>query len=175
MKRVWDCLCVMLVLLCCFRAECEPIEGQPLLSERTITAELPVERVKRVVELHYNDAKMRQCVDSWQLEASRLEIYAGEPVSFRVKSSRRCDEKSEQAPRAVQAIWTIRGLQGKKASSETITPQSSSYAFSYVFPSVGSYQVTVQNRLDELEVHTISIPIIVTERPIHVVESQVAE
>lgn len=126
---------------------------------RTMTAELPASRPGRVIELHYNDAEMRRCVDVYQVEASRREIRAGEPVSFRVRIQRRCNGKSLRAPVPQTSVFSVRATGGKKSSSdgaESIAPGAPSFAFTHVFKSPGTYQVTVQNRLDEVEVHTVS-------------------
>ncbi len=179
-KRTISCISgVLLSVIFGMPAQSAPPQPAPAApAERTITAKLKPTRPKRVAELSYNDAQGRICVDSWQIEASRVELHAGDSIVFRVRSARRCDGKSEKAPQAARAVWSIRGAQGKKTSSdktETILPQSPSFSFSHVFESPGTYVVTVQNRVDDLEVHTIGMNIAVTERPAYVVEPQSAE
>ena len=180
MKRTISCISgVLLSISFGMPAQSAPPQPAPAApAERTVTAKLKPTRPKRVAELHYNDAQGRICVDSWQIEASRAELHAGDSIVFRVRSARRCDGKTEKAPQAARAVWNIRGAQGKKTPSdktETILPQSPSFSFSHVFESPGSYVVTVQNRVDDLEVHTIGMNIAVTERPAYVVEPQSAE
>ena len=97
-------------------------------------------------------------------------------MTFRVRSARRCADKALKAPQIQRATWSVRGGKNKSSDkSETLEPQSSSFAFSHVFQTPGSYTVTVQNRVDELEVHTVNVNVVVTERPAHVVEPQSAE
>lgn len=155
-----------------------PVIEESGVIQRTITAQLKPARPKRVVQLHYNDEAGRICFDSWQLEATRTEIVAGDTVTFRVRSARRCAEKALRAPQIQRAAWSVRSIGGRNKSSdksETVTPQSSSFAFSHVFSEPGSYIVTVQNRVDELEVHTVSVNVIVMERPANAIEQQNTE
>lgn len=153
-----------------------PAPVAPGATQRTITAQLKPARPKKVVELHYYDDEGRICFDSWQIEATRIDIYAGDSVTFRVRSARRCADKALKAPQIQRATWSVRGGKNKSSDkSETLEPQSSSFAFSHVFQTPGSYTVTVQNRVDELEVHTVNVNVVVTERPVHVVEPQSAE
>ena len=171
---------LILSAVCPAAAESAPNETEPAAvpPPRTITAELEPERAKRIAELEYNDAEMRVCVDSWQLQASRKEIHPGDSVTFRIKSARKCDGRTLPAPKAVTASMTVRSTQGRRAASDsaqTIHPESSSYSFTHVFESAGAYQVAVRNRVDAVEVHTVSFIVSVTEPEVHAVQPQITE
>lgn len=101
-------------------------------------------------------------MDTYRLEASRIEIHAGENVVFRMRISRKCNGRAIKAPAVRQAAFVVRAVGSKRASSETretLSPDSPSFSWTHAFQFPGNYQISVQNRLDDVQVNTVSLSV----------------
>lgn len=129
---------------------------------RTITAEIKRDKPSRTVDIHYHDADMRSCVDTFKLEASTANIEVNQNVTFRLRIQRKCDNKSLKPPVPVSATFTTRSATSKKNtpdSVQTIQPSGNTFAFSTRFTQTGSWQVSVVSAITNIEKHTVSFVI----------------
>ncbi|MBQ9243907.1 MAG: hypothetical protein IJ165_11930 [Proteobacteria bacterium] len=133
---------------------------------RTITAELKPEKPKRVVDIHYFENR-QACVETFKLEASRIEIHVGQSVSFRSSIQKKCGGRSLTAPIPVQLTFSAKS--NKKARShkksttdiQKLTPNGPASSFSHTFDCAGVWQVSVVHKMNETETHTLSFPVTV--------------
>lgn len=130
---------------------------------RTITTELKPEKAKRVVDIHFFE-NHQACSLTFKAEASRVEIHVDQPVTFRTNITKKCGSRSLTAPIPVQMTFSVRSPKKKKQNPDAvqkITPNATSASFLYTFDSPGVWQVTVVNKMDDIETHTLSFPITV--------------
>lgn len=163
------CFCIFTMLLPISAFAQDPTPSPILPPEdfvvppaRTITAPLKPAPPKRIVDIHFFDEQHRACVDTFKIEASRKIIYAGQSVTFRSSISRKCNQKSVTAPIPIKVDFFVRSLNSKKNSpdsSQSVTPQSSSNAFSQTFNNQGSYQITVVHHINDSLTHTVSLSV----------------
>lgn len=131
----------------------------PVPLPRTITAQIKPEKPSRTVDIHYHDANMRTCVDTFKLEASSIKIEVDKNVTFRLRIQRKCDDKAQKAPVPVSATFATRATNSKKNTpddTQTIQPSGNSFAFTTRFPKEGTWQVSVVSAITEIEKHTVS-------------------
>lgn len=131
---------------------------------RTITAALPEKAPERVVELFSFDESDHICIDTYKLSLSRTVIVRNTPVTARVRISRKCDGKGKSAPVPESAVMSTRSG-GKSGPSDSLKPESSSFAFTVSFPYAGNWQVTVVNKFAGEETTTVSVPVKVLAEP----------
>ncbi|MBQ4361187.1 MAG: hypothetical protein II767_13135 [Proteobacteria bacterium] len=130
---------------------------------RTITTELKPEKPKRVVDIHFFENR-QSCSLTFKAEASRVETHVDQPVTFRTSITKKCGSRALNAPIPVQQTFSVRSTKKKKQNPDAvqkITPNASSSSFLYKFDSPGVWQVTVVNKMDDIETHTLSFPITV--------------
>ena len=142
---------------------------------RTITAALPQKAPERVVELYWYSDEGHICVDTYKVTLSRTDVVKNNPVSVRVRISRKCDGRAKAAPVPIKAVCSTR-IGQKTGSSETLQPGSAAFAFTVTFPSAGNWFVTVVNHYVGNETHTVTVPVhVLAEPPIVPEEQPVAE
>lgn len=132
---------------------------------RTITATLPPKAPEKLVELYWHDEAGHICVDAFRLSVGQTTILRNTPVTARVRISRKCDDRTLNAPTPISATMSTRAGQ-KSGPSQTIKPDGTSFAFNLTFPYAGQWQITVVSKYDGGENYTVSVPVkVLAERP----------
>lgn len=125
---------------------------------RTITAPIPESRPERAVDLFWLDDNNQLCIDTIKVTLGRITIPRNTPVNVSVRISRKCNDRAKNAPVPVSATLSTRAGQ-KSGPSQTVKPEGSAFTFSTSFPYTGNWTVTVVNKFDGDEKHTVSVPI----------------
>ena len=131
---------------------------------RTIVAALPEKAPERVVELISFDEAEHICIDTYKLSLSRTVMVRNTPVTARGRISRQCDGKGRSAPVPESAVMTTRSG-GKSGPTDSLKPESPSFAFTVSFPYAGNWQVTVVSKFAGEETTTVSVPVKVLAEP----------
>ncbi len=131
---------------------------------RTITADLPQKNPEKVVDIFWHDDENHVCVDTFKLSLSRSTIIRNTTVSARVRISRKCDDRTKNAPAPLAATMTTRSGQ-KSGPSETLNQPGVAFAYSLAFPTAGAWQLTVVVKYENNENYTVTVPVHVLAEP----------
>ena len=103
-------------------------------------------------------------METFKVEASRVEIHVDQAVNFRTSIHKKCGGKSLNAPTPVQMTFSVRAVKKKKQNPDAVqkvTPNGSNTIFTYKFDSPGVWQVSVVHKMNDIETHTLSFPVTV--------------